>query len=150
MPPKKSSATSATRKKHARKAAGGDIEQLPLPKEKKKDKGSGKGKSKEPPRPKMFIPPSKPAPVQPDPIDRLGLTGQLPPELLMVLRRLAKKDAITKRKAIEDLECGWVAKALKGDEDSEVAEAYLLIALPVWVSRLLYFLSLAGVIWITN
>lgn len=136
MPPKKSSASSATRKKHARKAAGGAgaVEQLPLPKEKKKDKGSGKGKNKEPPRPKVFIPPSKPAPIQLDPIDRLGLASQLPPELLIVLRRLAKKDAITKRKAIEDLEAEWVMKAIKGEEGAEVAEAYLLIALPVWVS----------------
>lgn len=127
----KPSASAATRKKHARKATGAEQQQLPLPKpkEKKKDK-KGKGKDKAEPRVKQYIPPSKPAPVRPDPLDSLGIAKRLPPELLVVLRRLSKKDGVTKRKALEDLMEGYVAK-LGDDENVEVD---LETALPVWVS----------------
>ncbi|KAA1476143.1 hypothetical protein DENSPDRAFT_874439 [Dentipellis sp. KUC8613] len=131
----KSSASSATRKKHARKALGKDgapVEPA-LPKEKKpkgKD-GKGKGKNKEP-RKKVYIAPVKPAPVQHDPLDALGLAHQLPPELLVVLRRLAKKDAVTKAKALEELHAGWIEPARR---DSEAA-GVLGVMLPVWLHHL--------------
>ena len=131
----KSSASSATRKKHARKAAvaHGLAEEIPIQKEKKpkgKEKGSKKNKE---PRKKVYIPPSKPAPVQPDPLDTLGLAQELPPDLFVVLRKLAKKDSITKRRALEDLQTDWVEKAKSEDDESPIVKA-LVAAVPVWVS----------------
>ena len=133
MAPKgKSSATSATRKKHARKAATahGVVEEPQMPKE-KKPKGKDK-KSKTEPRKKVYIPPVKPAPVQPDPLDTLGLAQRLPPELLVVLRRLSKKDATTKRRALEDLQTAWVGRAQRGDEGEHLVYT-LQETIPVWV-----------------
>ncbi|KAI5116021.1 hypothetical protein M0805_005027, partial [Coniferiporia weirii] len=126
----KSSASSATRKKHARKAAGGPEQLLPLPKEKKKDKTKGKDKT---PRVKVFVLPSKPAPVRPDPLDSMGIAKQLPPDILIVLRRLGKKDSVTKRKALEDLQTDWVDRVLRAHEDAASIEATLLTSLPVWL-----------------
>ncbi len=143
----KSSASSATRKKHARKATPKDAPptDVPpnLPKE-KKAKGKDKGKGKEPPRKKMFIPPVKPQPVQQDPIDALGLAQHLPAELLVVWRGLSKKDAVTKGKALEELRAGWIDRVhlfRSGDDDAHQdadAEGYtrleaLILSLPVWV-----------------
>ncbi|KAH9932237.1 uncharacterized protein B0H18DRAFT_1083328 [Fomitopsis serialis] len=124
----KSSATSATRKKHARKAAApvGQAEEPQIPKEKKASKKEKKSKE---PRKKVYIPPVKPAPVQPDPLDTLGIAQKLPPELLVVLRRLAKKDSITKRRALEDFQTGWVDKARSENGLLEV----IAETLPVWV-----------------
>lgn len=133
----KSSASSATRKKHARKAAGGAEQALPLPKEKKsKDKsGKGKGKKEKEPRVKMYIRPSKPVPVRPDPLDSLGLAKVLPPDLLVILKRLSKKDAVTKRKAIEELRDDWVECILRGEDAREggMRESALVVAMAVWV-----------------
>lgn len=126
----KSSASSATRKKHARKAAGPE-QQLPLPKE-KKPKDKTKGKNKEP-RPKVYVPPTKPTAVKPDPLDSQGIAKKLPPELVIVLRRLGKKDAVTKRKALEDLHADWVLKASAAEADYSLNNA-LQLSLPVWVS----------------
>ena len=143
----KSSASTATRKKHARKAVK---DALPtdtpnLPKE-KKAKGKDKGKGKEPPRKKMYIPPVKPQPVQQDPIDALGLAQRLPAELLVVWRGLSKKDVVTKGKALEELRAGWVDRVhllLTNDNDSDVHQdadveghmrlEALILSLPVWV-----------------
>ncbi|KAI0824805.1 hypothetical protein BC628DRAFT_1321461 [Trametes gibbosa] len=135
-PPKaKSSASSATRKKHARKAAAvnGAPEDPPLPKE-KKPRGKDK-KSKTEPRKKVYIPPVKPAPVQPNPLDTLGLAQRLPPELLVVLRLLSKKDATTKRRALEELQSVWISKAQHGREDEHVVHT-LRDTIPVWLHHL--------------
>ncbi|KAI8986673.1 hypothetical protein BD414DRAFT_460911 [Trametes punicea] len=136
MAPKgKSSATSATRKKHARKAAAahGEADEPPQSKD-KKPKGKDK-KNKKEPRKKVYIPPTKPAPVQPDPLDTLGLAQKLPPELLVVLRLLSKKDATTKRRALEELQSAWISKARQGGADE-----YLVYTLhdivPVWLHHL--------------
>ena len=138
----KSSASSATRKKHARKAATKDV--LPtdtpnLPKE-KRAKGKDKVKGKEPPRKKVFIPPVKPQPVQQDPIDALGLAQRLPAELLVVWRGLNKKDAVTKGKALEELRAGWIDRVhvLLNNNNADDAEGHtqleaLILSLPVWV-----------------
>ncbi|EMD34704.1 hypothetical protein CERSUDRAFT_116892 [Gelatoporia subvermispora B] len=133
MAPKgKSSATSGTRKKHARKAAGagGQLDEPSIPKE-KKPKGKDKKKGKEP-RKKVYIPPVKPAPVQPDPLDTLGIAQLIPPELLVVLRRLAKKDSVTKRRALEDLQAVWVEKARTEGHESDALHA-LVDIIPVWL-----------------
>ncbi|TFY74718.1 hypothetical protein EWM64_g9295, partial [Hericium alpestre] len=127
MAKSKSSASSGTRKKHARKAGNGQPE--PIPKE-KKPKGKDKGKKKEP-RKKVYIPPTKPAPVQQDPLDSLGLAHQLPPELLVVLRRFNKKDAVTKTKALEELQAHWVNRV----RSDEVLDA-LALMVPVWLHHL--------------
>ncbi|KAH9941137.1 uncharacterized protein BXZ73DRAFT_75106 [Epithele typhae] len=135
MPPSKknSSASAATRKKHARKAAAaqGTVEEPQVPKE-KKPKGKDKKAAKKEPQKKVYIPPVKPTPAQPDPLDTLGLAQKLPPELSVILRLLAKKDATTKRRALEDLQTAWIARAKRGDEPE-----YLLYNLeqtiPVWL-----------------
>ncbi|KAF8500410.1 hypothetical protein F5888DRAFT_1682008 [Russula emetica] len=145
----KSSASSATRKKHARKATttkdAPPTDTPNLPKE-KKAKGKDKGKGKEPPRKKMYIPPVKPQPVQQDPIDALGLAQRLPAELLVVWRGLSKKDAVTKGKALEELRAGWIDHVhllLSSNDDDDAhrdadAEGHarleaLILSLPVWM-----------------
>lgn len=120
----KSSATSATRKKHARKATGDDdaisVPIVPSTKKVKVKKGE-----KPPPRIKQYIPPSKPAPVQLDPLDSLGLIHVLDKDLIVLLRRLAKKDSVTRAKAIEEIRV-WV------DNDQSSGSVDMV---PVWVSR---------------
>ncbi|KAL5514390.1 hypothetical protein ACEPAG_2478 [Sanghuangporus baumii] len=129
----KSSATSATRKKHARKSAGDAKQELPLPKEKKKEKG----KNKKEPRVKVFIPPTKPSPIRPDPLDSRGIAKRLHPDLLVILRRLAKKDSVTKRKALEEFQSGWIEGALRdSDDEGGIVESMLQTALPVWLHHL--------------
>ena len=130
----KSSASSGTRKKHARKAAvaHGDLQEPQLPKE-KKPKGREKGKKNKEPRKKVYIPPVKPAPVQPDPLDTLGIAQRIPAEFLVVLRLLAKKDSVTKRRALEDLQADWVDRARR-ERDEELL-AVLAEVMPVWVRR---------------
>lgn len=119
----KSSATSATRKKHAKKAAGPEDPAIfagPLPKKQKGKKGE-----KAAPKIKQYIPPTRPTPVQPDPLDSLGLAHVLDQELVVTLRRLGKKDAITRGKAVEELRT-WVDR---DETDNSVN------MIPVWVSR---------------
>ncbi|THU99401.1 hypothetical protein K435DRAFT_855683 [Dendrothele bispora CBS 962.96] len=124
----KSSTSSGTRKKHARKAAaasGTDV-QAPPPVKPKKEKGSSLKKK---PRQKVDIPPVKPAPPQPDPLETTGLAHRLPPELLVVLRSLGKKSEATKTKALEDLQMGWVDR-------KEQCEEALVDMVPVWLHHI--------------
>jgi hypothetical protein len=123
MAKQKPSASSATRKKHARKAAGEPAEPPPS----KPGKGKGKGKDKAEPRKKAYVPPSKPAPVRPDPLDSKALAAALPPDLIVVLKGLGKKAAATKARALEDLQREWLQPR---DED---ATTVLSDAVPVWV-----------------
>lgn len=127
----KSSATSGTRKKNARKAAStAPLPEVPvIPKQKKQ-----KGQKKEP-RKKVYIPPSKPAPPQPDPLDTLGLAHQLPPELVIILRSLGKKDPVTKGRALEELQLKWIDESSRNGDESVERDA-LVTMLPVWVRRL--------------
>ncbi|KAJ7096074.1 hypothetical protein C8R44DRAFT_889801 [Mycena epipterygia] len=127
MPPK-SSASSGTRKKHARKAAG-PVEPE-VPREKK-----GKKHRSDPPRQKVYVAPVKPSAAQPDPLETTGLAHRLPPELLVVLRSLGKKAPVTKVRALEELQSGWVERC--GDEDGEGTTVYTLLdMLPVWLHHL--------------
>ncbi|KAF9477335.1 hypothetical protein BDN70DRAFT_881303 [Pholiota conissans] len=122
----KSSASSGTRKKHAKKHAPVDE----TPKE-KRPKEKGRGKKKEP-RVKMYIPPVKPAPVQPDPLETTGLAHTLPADLLVVLRNISKKAQVTKTRALEELQSAWVNQCLK--EGRESLLTYTLVEmLPVWL-----------------
>jgi len=131
----KSSATPGTRKKHAKRAAGPPPpEQQPIPKDKKLTKQERAQKKKEP-RIKAYIPPVKPAPVQPDPLETTGLVYQLPPDLLIVLRSFSKKAQATKIRALEELQSGWINKCREEGEDGSLV--YVLVdMLPVWVRRI--------------
>ena len=137
--PSKSSTSAGTRKKHIRKAAARDEDNQPQQQQSAKIKGGKKNKKE--PRVKMYIPPTKPQPLQRDPIDVLGLGSVLPADLLVVLRRLMKKDAVTKQKALEELQAAWIDKVRrphKSHEDGSMPQAELVevlcTALPVWVS----------------
>jgi hypothetical protein len=137
-----SSASSGTRKKHARKAATKDAPPTDVPNvpKDKKSKGKDKAKAKEPPRKKAYVPPVKPQAVQQDPVDTLGLAQRLPAALLVVWRGLSKKDTVTKSKALEELRAGWLDRVrfLIDDDDHQDAEDLarletLIVSLPVWV-----------------
>lgn len=123
----KSSASSGTRKKHQKKHAAAD-EPQPVERRSKKDKN----KNKEP-RVKMYIPPVKPAPVQPDPLETTGLAHTLPADLLVVLRNVSKKAQVTKTRALEELQTAWVNQCLADGPDSSLLYP-LVEMLPVWVS----------------
>ncbi|OCF39032.1 hypothetical protein I317_07169 [Kwoniella heveanensis CBS 569] len=151
MPPskQKSSASAGTRKKYAKKAAkahgddSADLDNLPIPSGQKPQRGQkklSKAQKKALPKIKQYIPPPKPpAPPIPDPLDGQGLARTLPAELVVVLRRLGKKDDVTRRKGLEELREGWTNEVLKsgGSEDDELErelkETALLSAIPVWL-----------------
>lgn len=133
MAPKSSSASSGTRKKYARKAQQGQEPQEPQQPGQKAEK-KGKKHRSDPPRPKVYIAPIKPTAVNPDPLDAVpGLAHRLPPSLLVILRSLGKKAMVTKIRALEELQSGWVAKL--GEEDG-VALYGLRDAVPVWLHHL--------------
>lgn len=152
----KSSASSATRKKHARKA-GKDEDDLPPVRQQRGQKKQVRGpdgkrlskaQRKALPKIKTYIPPPKPpAPPIPDPLDGQGLARTLPAELVVTLRRLGKKDDVTRRKGLEELKEQWVAPLLRKSEtegaegeDAETQRAITLAALqsalPVWLHNL--------------
>lgn len=151
MPPSKkgkSSATSATRKKAAAKAAakkasaeGTDVNSpTGGPAAANKPGGQQRGqkkdkKSKKEPKKKVFIPPPKPPQPPPDPLDTLGLASLLPPGLVVLLRKVAKKDVTTRTRALESL-LAWIDG--KDEEESaemstEERQSALVMALPSWV-----------------
>ncbi|CDS00622.1 hypothetical protein, partial [Sporisorium scitamineum] len=134
-PKGKSSASSATRKKQANKAArkvayerdeDGNllhpdlVEALEKAKQrgpqrgqkkdksKKDGKGGKKGKAE---KKKQYIPPPKPPQPLPDPLDSMGLASLLPADLVVLLRKASKKDVITRCRALEGL-LAWVEDAL--------------------------------------
>lgn len=143
----KSSATSGTRKKNARRAAQATQEPppSPVPKQSKPKGGKNTKLSKREAREqrkKVYIPPTKPVPPVLDPLDTTGLAHLLPPELVVVLRALGKKDAVTRGKAIAEL-AKWVEEAINEqamrDHDHDRYEeeggkaAMVVKMLPVWV-----------------
>ncbi|GAA6012470.1 hypothetical protein JCM10207_007100 [Rhodosporidiobolus poonsookiae] len=151
----KSSASSATRKKHAAKAAkkagGGDDDEVPQP-----PQGQGKGgqqslqrgqkkgkkdkKDRFAPKVKVYVPPPPPPKGQPDPVD-LYLLGQgkhTDPELVVVLRRLMKKDEATLAKGVEGFE-QWITETIRrywdkeGEEwERELREESVVDCMAVW------------------
>ncbi|KAI6132629.1 hypothetical protein EDD16DRAFT_1821414 [Pisolithus croceorrhizus] len=144
----KSSATAGTRKKNARKASAAvpgqpAVSAVPVV---KPPKNTGKGSKREMretrKREKVYVPPVKPVPPQLDPLDTTGLARILPPDLVVVLRSLGKKDGVTKTKALEELS-KWVDGAAKElsdvqDEDYVGGEKINVIVemLPVWLHRI--------------
>lgn len=130
----RSSASSATRKKHAKKAtiASGDVvETPPIPKQ-KKPRGKEKARLKAEPKKKVYIPPVRPQAIQPDPLDTLGIAYSISSELLVVLRKLGKKDVVTKIRALEELQSDWIFKA-RETNDLQLLEEVTTV-LPVWAS----------------
>ena len=140
----RSSASSATRKKHAKKAAvaAGEVaDNPPVPKQ-KKPRGKEKAKLKAEPKKKVYIPPVRPHAIQPDPLDTLGIAYSISSELFVVLRKLGKKDVVTKVRALEELQSDWILKA-KETSDAQLLEEIATV-LPVWVrlsNRLLRLFS---------
>jgi hypothetical protein len=148
----KSSASKGTRQKHARKAAGKDDEEASTagagqrkPQQQRGQKKLSKAQRKALPKIKQYIPPPKPpAPPIPDPLDGQGLARTLPAELVVVLRRLGKKDDVTRRKGLDELREQWVAPLLadaqEDDEEvhteREIRTAALEAAIPVWLHNL--------------
>lgn len=145
----KSSASKGTRKKHAAKKAGkeaeGDQQQPSKAKVTKGPDGKklSKAQRKALPKVKQYIPPPKPpAPPIPDPLDAQGLSRTLPADLVVVLRRLGKKDDVTRRKGLDELREQWVArlgrKPVDNDDEiaQELAEVAVLAAIPVWLHNL--------------
>ena len=127
------SASAGTRKKHAKKAGNDEpaVHQTPQRSQKKLSKAQKKAL----PKIKQYIPPPKPpAPPIPDPLDGQGLARSLPAELVVVLRRLGKKDDVTRRKGLEELREGWIAEVLQQGDDENPKEIVLLSAVPVFVS----------------
>ncbi|KAI3605699.1 delta 9-fatty acid desaturase [Moniliophthora roreri] len=128
----KSSASSGTRKKHAKKAAS-RLGEEPEPVQQKQKKEKGKKGPKKEPKQKVYIAPVKPAPVRPDPLETAGLLHQLPPELVVSLRSLSKKAGVTKGKALEELQFVWADPVVKGQSEND----YVLVdMLPVWLHHL--------------
>lgn len=129
---KGSSASSGTRKKNQAKKiaklaqtdpnAAADLAQQPLktatkgsgPKLNKRDKAAQKVKRGVA---KPYTPPPKPpAPAVPDPLESMGLSASLPGGLVVVLRKLGKKDEVTRRRALEDLQT-WLLRVKKEGAD---------------------------------
>ncbi|KAJ7484291.1 hypothetical protein FB451DRAFT_1231984 [Mycena latifolia] len=128
MPPK-SSASSATRKKHTRKAAGPVVEtEAPPPREK------GKKHRPDRPRQKAYIAPVKTSAALADPLETTGLAHRPPPELFVVLRSLGKKAPVTKVRALEELQSGWVDRC--GEDGDESVVYALLDMVLVWLHNL--------------
>jgi hypothetical protein len=152
MAPKgKSSASSGTRKKNAAKAAkkgGGGGEDAPKPPQ-RGQKNKKEKKDRFAPKIKTYTPPPPPPKGQPDPVD-LYLVGQgknVDPELVVVLRRLMKKDEGTVLKGVDGLE-QWVKETLRMDKDGEgedwareMREEGVVDAMAVWVRFSFSFLT---------
>ncbi|TRM62271.1 hypothetical protein BD626DRAFT_558116 [Schizophyllum amplum] len=133
--PTKSSASSGTRKKNARKAGtkgGASPPQAPPSKQGAKLTKKERKDLKTQPRQKQYIPPTKPQPAQRDPLETSGLLSSLPPQLIVVLRNLNKKAWPTKIKALEDLRANWIDKCATDEE----AHAAVLASVPVWLHHL--------------
>lgn len=157
MAKKQSSASSATRKKHAAKQAkrrGGDNDgddegaqgqgqgqgqARPLQRGQAKSKKDRKQDKKH--RVKQYIPPPPPPKGLPDPVDLyLVQAGKQPdPELVVVLRRLHKKDEATISRGVDGLE-GWVRETLRMDAEGdgedwerEMRQEGVVDCMAVWV-----------------
>ena len=147
MAPKggKSSASSGTRKKQAKKAAqkaGTDPSTAPVPSGQPAQRGQKKSKQdKKAPKVKQYIPPPPPPKGEPDPVDRLGLgvgSSLVSAETVVTLRKVAKRDAITVEKGLEEWE-DWARRVRSSTEESGIEE--LIETVPVWTH---HFARLVG------
>lgn len=149
MAKSKSSASSATRKKQAAKQAkkkqGAEQDDDPNPSHTPQKAQRGQKKQKKDrfaPKVKSYVPPPPPPKGAPDPVDLYLVSQgkQIDAELVVVLRRLAKKDEATIMKGVEGFEAA-VREVLRreqqqeGEEwERELKEEELLECVAVWVS----------------
>ncbi|GAA5944519.1 ubiquitin-protein ligase RKR1 [Sporobolomyces koalae] len=145
MAKSKSSASSATRKKQAAKQAkkkGATEEELnPSHTPQKAQRGQKKQKKDRfAPKIKSYVPPPPPPKGAPDPVDvyLISRGKQIDPELVVVLRRLAKKDEATIGKGVDAFESA-VQEVLRREREQEgedwereLKEEELLECIAVW------------------
>lgn len=131
----KSSATAATRKKQAAKAAakhGVAEPSAPAPKSGKKLSKKERQHLKK----KSYVPPPKPPQPPPYPLDSMGLANLLPADLVVLLRKALKKDIVTRVRTLESM-LAWMQGAPSDDDaeplGDEERSAAMVIMLPCWV-----------------
>ena len=140
----KSSASSATRKKHAKKAAE-DEEGVPAAQPAQRGQKKAAKKSRFEPKVKSYTPPPAPPRGAPDPVDLyLGGGSEVDSELVVILRKLGKRDEATISKGVEGLE-SWIREVMR-EESKGVAEEkiwkleqqreQIVSSMAVWVSLL--------------
>jgi len=150
MAKSKSSASSATRKKQAAKQAkkkqgNADEDDLnPSHTPQKPQRGQKKQKKDRfAPKVKSYVPPPPPPKGAPDPVDLYLITQgkQVDPELVVVLRRLHKKDEATIMKGVEGFDAA-VREVLRREQEKEgeewereLKEEEILECVAVWVSQ---------------
>ncbi|KAI9630508.1 hypothetical protein KEM48_013894 [Puccinia striiformis f. sp. tritici PST-130] len=132
MAPKSSSASAATRKKHAKKSHqqpgnGPDVDSGPA------INGPKQKKDKKAPKVKRFIPPPTYT-GESDPVDifRIGLDGSpVQPERAVILRKVGKKDPVTIERGLDEW-INWInTSSPDSNESSEPLE--LLATVPVLI-----------------
>ncbi|GAA5878216.1 hypothetical protein JCM16303_002689 [Sporobolomyces ruberrimus] len=146
MAKSKSSASSATRKKQAAKQAkkkqGADDDDLnPSHTPQKPQRGQKKQKKDRfAPKVNSYVPPPPPPKGAPDPVDLYLVSQgkQIDPELVVVLRRLAKKDEATIGKGVEGFDAA-VREVLRREQEKEgedwereLKEEEILECVAVW------------------
>ncbi|KAK4053203.1 hypothetical protein OIV83_001938 [Microbotryomycetes sp. JL201] len=153
MAKSKSSASSATRKKHERKkqqqqqgdGADEDGHDANKPAQQQQRTGSKKKEKRNrfEPKVKRYVPPPPPPKGKPDPVDvYLHGGAAVDAELVVILRRLHKKDEATLVKGIDGLE-GWIRDvisqelAARGGDDwkIETKVEQVVEAMQVWASH---------------
>lgn len=147
----KSSASSATRKKHAKKALTSEPDDAASPSSPSASTPGGPAqrgqkkvkKSRFEPKIKSYIPPPAAPKGSPDPVD-LYLNGGagIDAELVVILRKLGKRDEATISKGVEGLDT-WTREIMR-EEAAKVAEEdawkvegrrdELISTMAVWVS----------------
>lgn len=136
----KSSATAATRKKHAVQAAVKRGEALPDAPPPPKPTGRGQKKMSKKERQlakkRSYVPPPKPPQPPPYPLDSMGLAHLLPADLVVLLRKALKKDIVTRVRTLEGL-LAWVEGRTSGEEGLEITAEErndaLVMMLACWV-----------------
>lgn len=147
MTKSKFSASSATRKKHAAKKAAdaddGGHTDAPGPAQRGQKKGPKKSRFE--PKVKSYTPPPPPPKGAPDPVDLyVSAAAGVDPELIVVLRRLGKRDEATVFKGVEGLE-KWINEAAREEGEQWEVEARretIVSIMPVWVRPLPSYLGL--------
>lgn len=149
MAKSKSSASSATRKKQAAKQAkkkqqqnGEDEDVNPSHTPQKPQRGQKKQKKDRfAPKVKSYVPPPPPPKGAPDPVDLYLVSRgkQIDPEMVVVLRRLHKKDEATIGKGVEGFDAA-VREVLRREQqkegedwERELKEEEIIECVAVWV-----------------
>ncbi|GAA5853357.1 hypothetical protein JCM5353_007763 [Sporobolomyces roseus] len=145
MAKSKSSASSATRKKQAAKQAkkknpsAGEEDETHTPQKPQRGQKKQK-KDRFAPKVKSYVPPPPPPKGAVDPVDLYLITQgkQIDPELVVVLRRLGKKDEATIGKGVEGFDAAVKEvlrkeKEQEGEEwEREVKEEEIVECIAVW------------------